>query len=128
MRQLLLVTALLLAGCGGAPAGNDGAASNGAVNATVPPLPANDLPAATDNTTAAGPADNATAADTRRGPTGLTRPEMIEECTSQAQAMLPGVEPGPLCDCSVDRALAGVQRNQAVRQCAAQLNIRLPMD
>ena len=37
-----------------------------------------------------------------------------------------GVEPGPLCNCAVDRVLGGAQRRDAVRQCAAELNVRLP--
>lgn len=107
---------LILAGCGGAPADNN-AAANAAAPATAP---ANAMPAARGNATAA--------ADTRRGPSGLTRPEMLDECASQAEAMLPGVEPGPLCTCAVDRVLGGAQRRDAVRQCAAELNIRLPVD
>ena len=122
MRHVLLFAAVLLAGCGGTATVNNNAGGNAAAtNATTPaPPPANALPASGGNATAA--------ADTRRGPSGLTRPEMLEECASQAEAMLPGVEPGALCTCAVDRVLDGAQRRDAVRQCAAELNIQLPID
>ena len=121
MRHLIVLATILLAGCGSAATLDNQAAGNTAVaNAAAASPPANALPPAGGNATAA--------ADTRRGPSGLTRPEMLEECASQAEAMLPGVEPGPLCTCAVDRVLDGAQRRDAVRQCAAALNIRLPID
>lgn len=122
MRHFIVLAALLLAGCGSAATvNNQGAGNSAAADAAAPSSPAaNALPPVGGNATAS--------TDTRRGPTGLTRPEMLEECTSQAEAMLPGVQPGPLCNCAVDRVLDGAERRAAVRQCAAELNIRLPID
>ena len=122
MRHLLVLAAtVVLAACGSADSVNNSAAANGAAaNMTAPaPAPANALPAADGNGTQAE-------GNAQTGPGGLTRPEMLAECTSQAEAMLPGVEPGPLCNCAVDRVLGGAQRRDAVRQCAAELNVRLP--
>jgi hypothetical protein len=135
MRHLLiLAAAALLAGCGGAAAVNDSAAVNGAAaDGAVPstmgttPLTGNLLPSPEgDAAEAAEDNESAAAGDGPAGAGGQNRAEMLEECTSQARAMLPGANAGALCTCAVDRVLAGAERRAAVRQCAAQLNVRLP--
>lgn len=127
MRMILLgLSAALLAGCSGAAvtnnsSGNAAAPANNAAPAS-PINPANMvLPGGEDD--AGGPANSAAAG----GAPSRNREELLAECTDQGSAMLPpGTDVAALCGCAVDRHLAGARRNEAMRQCATEQNVRLP--
>ena len=126
MRMILVgLSAALLAGCGGATIANNSSGNAAApANTAAPSAPINPanmvLPGGEED--ASGPA-NSTAAD---GAPSRNREQLLAECTDQGRAMLPaGTDVAALCGCAVDRHLAGARRNEAMRQCAAEQNVRL---
>lgn len=129
MRMILVgLSAALLAGCNTAAVTNNGssnataAPANGAAPAQPPINPENMvLPGGEED--AGGPANSSAPAGSANG----NRAELLEECTSQGRAMLPqGTDVAALCGCAVDRHLAGTRRNEAMRQCATEQDVRLP--
>jgi hypothetical protein len=118
----------LLAGCGSAATNNasgNAAAPSNAITPGAPAMPANlVLPGGEGDAAgpgAGGPPGNAL------GDRGGNREELLASCTAEATAALPaGTDAAGLCGCAVDRALAGVSRGDAMRQCAAERNVQLP--
>jgi hypothetical protein len=131
MRMILAgLSAALLAGCGGATIANNSGSGNAAapVNTAVPSAPINPanmvLPGGEED--AGGPANRTANSTAAGGATGRNREALLAECTDQGRAMLPaGTDVAALCGCAVDRHLAGARRNAAMRQCAAERNVRL---
>lgn len=128
MRMILVgLSAALLAGCNMAAVTNNGSGNAAAppANTAAPAQPINPenmvLPGSEED---AGGAANGSAP---AGPANGNRAELLEECTSQGRAMLPqGTDVAALCGCAVDRHLAGTRRNEAMRQCATEQDVRLP--
>ncbi|MGE3395713.1 MAG: hypothetical protein AB7H79_02275, partial [Sphingomonas sp.] len=110
---LAAATAALLASCGtSTTTANNSSGDNAAIDASAPAaLPDNAMPAQDGNGTMPGDnADNATAG----GPSaasagGRSRDEMLADCSSEARAMLPGVDAAALCGCAVDRVIGGAR-------------------
>lgn len=120
MRMIILagLSALLLAGCGptvdignlGGPAAEPGGEQG---NAAAP-----------------GPGGGS-----QSGPLGgqpprpgrNTREGTIAACVADLTRNLPpGTNVPPLCECAVDRMIAGTPQMDAVRQCAREQNVTLP--
>lgn len=98
-RRALLAPALLalLAGCGTAPTSDSGNATAPANLAAPPPAIGN---------TAVLP----------------DRPTMMARCRGRAAAGAPaGTDIEALCNCAVDRVIAGAERMEAASQCLAEL-------
>lgn len=126
MRMFLAgLSAVLLAACSGNvtlnnTSGNAAAPSNAAAPA-APAMPGNMvMPGGEDD--AGG--NSAAAGGARSG----NREDMLAECTQEATGALPaGTDVPGLCGCAVDRVIAGASRADAMRQCAADRNVQLPM-
>lgn len=55
------------------------------------------------------------------------RPALLERCRARAAILAPpGTDIEALCDCTVDRVIAGAERMDAARQCAAELGVTRP--
>ena len=111
MRTILLAATAslcLLAGC------NRGGANNAAAaNAPAPSAPAPNA-AAPAETPAPAAADSRSARD-------------IADCVSGAPENLPaGTDANAFCTCAVGKMGTGTAQNDAIRQCAAEMNITLP--
>lgn len=121
---LVAATAALLAGCGAASTANNSSDNAATVNETLPAeAPVDAVPGSLNNVTE--PTGNESAA--AGGGANGSRQEMWLECTVEAGARLPaGTDVAALCNCAVDRVIAGGQRNAAIRQCAAEQNVQLP--
>lgn len=74
-----------------------------------------------------GPSGPAPATPIRPGPRRNSREAIIEDCTADVtRTMPPGTDVARFCACAADRMVARVPQREAARQCAAELNIRLP--
>lgn len=125
----LIVTGLaaaLLAGCGsglvdidnmGGPAAAPGAGSPAAPGGQGPQ-------AGPQGGSPGGPPGNPM---TPRPGGRNTREGTIAACVADLSRSLPqGTNVPALCECSVDRMIAGTPQMDAVRQCAREQNVRLP--
>jgi hypothetical protein len=114
MRMLVIgFAALSLAGCGGLVRIDDGG-GNGAT-AGDPSKPENGaVPSLGGGGNAVRPARN-------------SREAMIADCTQDLARSAPqGTDVAALCTCSVERMFQRVPQRDAVRQCAAEQNVRMP--
>lgn len=86
---------------------------------------------------AGGPGQGNPAAPGAQGPQGNpvtprpggrnTREGTIAACVADLSRNLPqGTNVPALCECAVDRMIAGAPQMDAVRQCAREQNVRLP--
>lgn len=110
MRKLVIIglSALLLAGCGSGlvqidEGNNAGPAAGGPGGPSQPNAPGPVRPART------------------------SREGTIRACVEDLTRSLPrGTNIQPLCECTVDRMLAGTGQMDALRQCAREQNVTLP--
>lgn len=129
MRMILIgLTAALLSACN-VPLGNNASTTNAAApvnNSTAAP------PLNQTNMVMPGGEDDAGGGNASAGASeddvGGGREAMLASCTREAGGALPqGTDVARLCGCAVDRALAGARRPDAMRQCATEQNVQLPM-
>ena len=114
MRIILLAATAslcLLAGCNRGDGNNAATANAPAANAPAPAASA-----APAGTPAPAAADSRSARD-------------IADCVSGAPENLPaGTDANAFCTCAVGKMGGGTAQNDAIRQCAAEMNITLPND
>lgn len=128
MRMILIgLTAALLTACNGMTAGNNTTGGNAAVannsTAAAPPLSPGNMAMPGGEEDAGGNASAGASQDDVSDREG-----MLASCTREAGGALPpGTDVARLCGCAVDRAIAGARRPDAMRQCATEQNVRLPM-
>jgi hypothetical protein len=116
MRMIVIgLAAALLAGCGGLVQIDEG---NGAG-------PAAGGPGGGDGSKPSG--QGGPAAPGGPGTGRNTREATIAACVRDLGRSLPrGTDVPRLCGCAVDRMIARTPQNDAVRQCAAEQNVRVP--
>lgn len=127
MRKILVgLAAASLAACGSPSLNNVSANATAPTNSAAPtpaPIAPENIVLPADEGDAAGSGNSSAGRDV-----GGDRAALLASCTQEAGAALPqGTDVARLCGCAVDRALAGANRGDAMRQCAADQNVQLPM-
>lgn len=116
MRMILTgLAAAMLAGCGGLVQVEEGGGNGAGPGASGPGAPG----------AQGGPSGPAPATPIRPGRN--TRESTIAACVQDLSQSLPqGTNVQALCECSVDRMIAGTGQMEAVRACAAEQRVTLP--